>query len=222
MTEAEVLKIIVAAHAAGEKANLRGANLHGADLRGANLGGANLGGVNLSDANLTGADLGGADLGGANLTGADLGGANLSDANLNRANLRGANLHGANLSDINLGDAILIDTILDPTNEIPALSDAEILAAGLEIVGDRVYGYRTARSTHCGNTDYTVRDEPYVAPCFSTAANKCHPGRYMASKQWMDDNVQDYSADLVRCYCLRSELIHVGDKWRCKRLWIVA
>ena len=132
-----------------------------------------------------------------------------------RANLRDANLTGANLTGANL-----FGTCLSTDNSVPYLSDTEITEAGLEIVGDRVYGYRTALSLRCGDTCYVIRDAPYVAPWFSTDSDtSCHPGIYLASKKWLAMSYSDRS--LVRCYCMRSELVHAGDKWRCKRLWVV-
>ncbi|MGC3954606.1 MAG: pentapeptide repeat-containing protein [Propionicimonas sp.] len=92
MNRAEVLELVAAARAKGERPDLRGVYLRGADLRGANLRGAYLYGANLYGAYLYGAYLYGADLRGANLYGAYLRGADLRGANLRGANLRGANL----------------------------------------------------------------------------------------------------------------------------------
>ena len=80
MTRADVLAVVAAARAKGERPNLRRANLSGADLYGANLYEANLYGANLYVADLSGANLSHADLYGANLSGANLSGANLSGA----------------------------------------------------------------------------------------------------------------------------------------------
>jgi hypothetical protein len=146
--------------------------------------------------------------------------ADLSGADLRGADLRGANLGWANLGWADLSGADLGNTCLDPSTPLPEIPDAEILAAGLEIVGDRVYGWRTERSQHVGSTRYAPRPEPYEAPWFSSdSSTPCHPGIYLAGREWMDGEYPD--ADLVRCYCLRSELLHAGDKWRCRRLWIV-
>ena len=162
---------------------------------GANLAEANLACVNLTRANLAWADL----------TETCLVEANLTDANLTGADLTGANLNG---------------TCLDPEAPVPELTDKEILRAGLEIEGDLVYGWRTRFSIHCGYTMY----EPgkcYTAPWFSVCqGTSCHPGIYLASKEWLDHEYGEYSR--VRCYCRRDELIHAGNKWRCKRLWVVA
>ena len=75
MTRADVLAVVAAARAKGERPNLYGADLSGADLYGANLSGANLYGADLRGADLSGADLRGADLRGADLSGANLYGA---------------------------------------------------------------------------------------------------------------------------------------------------
>ena len=77
MTRADVLAVVAAARAKGERPNLcradlHGADLYGADLRGADLHGADLYGADLCRANLSGANLSGADLSGADLSGADL------------------------------------------------------------------------------------------------------------------------------------------------------
>ena len=208
-----------------KEANLRGAYLSGADLSGAclkeaNLRGAYLSGADLYGANLCEADLSGACLKGANLCGAYLKEANLSGADLSEAYLSGANLSGANLSGTDLSGAYLSNTCLDTSASVPAITDAEIVAAGFTIDGDKVYGYRTAQSRHCGNTKYVVREEPYIPPYFSIDnGTSCHPGIYLASKSWLE---KEYPYDgYVRCYCLRTELVGAGDKWRCKRLWIV-
>ena len=70
MTRADVLAVVAAARAKGERPNLYGADLSGADLSGADLSGADLCRANLSGANLYGADLRGANLRGADLYGA--------------------------------------------------------------------------------------------------------------------------------------------------------
>jgi hypothetical protein len=51
--------------------------------------------------------------------------------------------------------------------------------------------------------------------CTATA---CHPGIYLAGKSWLEDNYE--SAEYVRCYCYRSELVHAGDKWRAQRIFV--
>jgi hypothetical protein len=218
-----------------EGANLKGANLKGANLKGAYLWGANLWGANLWDADLSGADLFSANLRDANLWGADLRYVNLLDANLWGANLEGANLEGANLEDANLlganllganlrranlQGAILKGTCLDPKAKLPRLLIEDIKAVGLEIKGKFVYGWRTQRSRYCGSQEY-VPGRCHKAPAFSVDTNtSCHPGIYFASKDWFE---KKYGKDikLVQCFCLKSELVHAGNKWRCKRLWIV-
>jgi hypothetical protein len=50
-------------------------------------------------------------------------------------------------------------------------------------------------------------------------STQCHPGIYLASRDWLARYYTDVA--VVRCYCLRSELVCAGDKWRCKRLWVV-
>jgi len=216
-----------------EGAGLRGANLEGANLEGANLEGAGLRGANLEGAGLRGANLEGASLRGANLASANLAGAILADANLEGANLARANLEGANLEGANLRGAILADanleganlegadlkgTCLDPAAPVPAASDSEIIAAGLEPDGPLVYGWRTALSQHCGSTAYAPGSS-HVALWFSVdAGSACHPGLYLAGALWL---AREYPREpRVRCRCLRSELVCAGDKWRAKRLWI--
>jgi hypothetical protein len=127
-----------------------------------------------------------------------------------RADLSGANLHSANLTS----------TCLDPAALLSIIPDSNIEAAGLRIHGPWVYGWRTARSQHAGSTEYSVRDEPYEAPYFSVdSETSCHPGIYLAGKSYLAKEYDGHA--LVACKCLRSELVHAGDKWRCKRLWIV-
>jgi hypothetical protein len=190
-------------------ANLREANLSGADLRGANLKGANLREANLKGANLREADLRGADLRGADLREADLRGADLWGANLREADLRGADLRGANLQD----------TCLDLDAPIQPLQKEILERCGLELEGKYVWGWRTRVSKFCGNTTY-IPGECYTAPWFSVdTETECHPGIYLAGLAYM---YAVYPAvPLVRCFCRHDELIKAGDKFRCKRLWIV-
>ena len=233
MHASEALEIARIAHSKDQRPNLSGADLIGADLSGACLIGANLSGAYLIGANLSGADLIGANLSGANLSGADLSGANLSGAyliganligadlsgaNLSGADLSGADLSGANLSGADLSGANLIGTCLDPTNTLPPLTDEDITAAGLIVDGDLVRGWRTSVSQVCGNISYE-RGSHHVAPWFSTdSETPCHPGIYLASRGYLASNHPD--ASIVPCHCLRSELVHVGDKFRTKQIWI--
>ena len=174
------------------------------DLRGAVLRDADLSGANLRDADLSGADLRGADL-----RGADLRDANLRDADLGDTSLDGADLIGADLRG----------TCLDPSAE-PCCTDEQIRDAGLEVVDGYVYGYRTRTSQHCGRTKY-VPGTSYTAPVFSVSTKPCHPGIYIASREWLDDIYGSVLARvLVRC---RREDIHcAGDKFRAKAIEVVA
>lgn len=178
--------------------------LSGANLRGADLSGVNLSWANLREADLRGANLGWTYLSGVNLRKADLRWAILSEARLSYANFEGASLSG---------------TVLDPSNVPEPITDETLLADGFRIEGDKVYGWRTKKSQHCGATVY----EPgkcYEAPVFSTCTQTaCHPGIYLAGREWIERHYPD--AEVVQCYCLRSELVHVGDKFRTKRLWII-
>ena len=126
MTRADVLAVVAAARAKGERPNLYGADLSGADLYGANLYGANLRGADLSGANLYGADLRGADLRGADLRG----------ANLSGADLRGADLRGAYLRDADLSGARLSGAYLRGAKDIPAFANAQtVIVPEGQIVG---------------------------------------------------------------------------------------
>ena len=184
----------------------------------ADLTRANLTGAHLTKANLTGAYLSEAYLSGANLSGANLSRANLTRANLYRANLYRAFLSGANLTGANLSRAILSNTILDPNLKCPAYSDSDIETTGLEIDNDKIYGYRTKKSQHCGSTIYEP-GQCYEAPYFSICQNtSCHPGLYLASKSWLAENYPD--VEYVKCYALRNEIVISGGKIRAKRLWI--
>jgi hypothetical protein len=198
------------------KASLQDANLESANLRDVDLQGACLQGANLQDANLEGAYLKNAYLPSAYLQGTNLQNANLYGANLQNASLEGADLYRANLEGANLqGTCLAPDAVCaaPPTDE-------DIAKAGLELHGDRVYGWRTKKSQHCGSTIYEVGRE-YEAPWFSVDhTSSCHPGLYLAGKEWLEENYR--GVEVVRVYCLRSELVHAGDKWRARRLWVVA
>jgi hypothetical protein len=199
-------------------ADLRGANLQGADLSGASLWGADLRGANLQGADMRGADLGRANLGRADLGHADMRGADLGRADLGHADMRGADLGRANLGRADMRDANLTGTCLDPANTVPTLTDEEIAAAGLIVDGDLVRGWRTSVSQVCGNTSYEPGSH-HVAPWFSIdSETPYHPGIYLASQEWLASNHP--GASIVPCHCLRSELVHAGDKFRTKQIWI--
>jgi hypothetical protein len=212
--------------------NLRGANLPGANFTGATLTYVNFVGAYLPNTNFTSANLSNADFTGARLTGARLSGTNFTDAVLihtafKNANLVGANFTGATLTNTSLigvdfKDTVLTGTCLDPAAIVPPLTDEEILAAGLEIDGEWVCGWRTERSRIAGGTKYVPRTEPYVAPIFSVDQyTSCHPGIYLADRKWLADHYGKHEP-VVRCRCRRDELLHSGYKWRAKRLWIEA
>jgi len=207
-----------------EHAFLRGANLSGADFTHTDLTDAMFTDADLTDANfmntrlintifkrvtLTNADFRGADLNGAILVSTNFTGVNLTDADFG----------GTHLRDIIFTRATLTRTCFDPEASIPTLTDEEILAAGLEMDGEWVYGWRTEWSS-IKQEKYVPCKEPYVAPVFSVSQNTpCHPGIYLADRKWL---VREYGkyVPVVRCRCKRYELIHAGDQWRAKRLWI--
>ena len=203
-------------------ADLTGADLGRADLRGANLTGANLARANLTGTNLTGADLGRAnltwaDLGRADLTGADLGRASLTWADLARANLARANLTGTNLARADLTWADLTGTCLDPKALIPApdLSPFEVRKVKGRL---RAYGYRTKHSQVCGGKEYKP-NRWYKAPWFSVSSTSCHPGIYMASLGWLSNKYPRRA--LVRCWAYADETHQAGDKYRCRRIYVL-
>jgi len=201
----------------GEPGGVR-ADLSGADLRGAYLIRADLSGADLRGANLLCADLRDADLSGADLSGADLIGADLRDADLRAAALRAAALRGAYLRGADLSGADLRGTCLDPEARVPEISDAAIMSAGLTIDGQWVIGRRIAWSTHCGAAEY-LPGSAHVAPWLSVdATTGCHPGLYLAGAEWL--STRYHGEPTVEVRCLRSELVHAGDKWRCRRLWV--
>ena len=207
-----------------ERACLAGANLVGACLADAYLAGANLAGACLAGAHLERACLAGANLVGACLTGAHLERANLMYAYLAGANLAGAHLERAHLeraypADANLTGAHLAGTCLDPAAPIPPIADEEILAAGLELDGDDVHGWRTRLSQHVGEQEY-VPGQAYEAPVFSVAPTGCHPGLYLAGEAWLRREYPE--APLVRVRTRRVDLHHGDNKWRCRRLTVLA
>ena len=126
----------------------------------------------------------------------------------NKANLSGADLSGADLHE----------TCLDPEAPIPEISDREILEAGMEIDGEHILAWRTRNSQYVGSTEYTPGT--YTAPVFSVSQEtECHPGIYFASVSWL--KAKYGRASLVRVRVLRNEAIHVGDKWRAKRIEVL-
>ncbi len=194
--------------AVADRSYLSGAYLRGAYLRGADLRGAYLSGADLRGAYLSGADLSGAYLRGAYLSGADLRG----------AYLRGADLRGAYLSG-----AYLRRTILDPQHTPYFYPTNFLLAEGFEVEGDFVIGWRSRVSTHVGNTDYqpgTVHAAPVLSMDINT---ECHPGLYLWPLHQQAETWAAFGEDrrVVRVAAIRTELVHAGDKWRCKRLLVL-
>jgi hypothetical protein len=135
------------------------------------------------------------------------------------ADLSGANLSGANLSEADLRGADLGGTCLDPAAYPRRSTESEIEAAGLELIGGRVYGWRCAGSVYVSSDDYSEPGE-YVAPIFSVdESTECHPGRYFASRAWLESQSDYRGKPLVRCWAHWHEICHAGDKWRARRLW---
>ena len=165
--------------------------------------------ANLYEADLYKADLRGADLYGANLYEADLRGASLYEADLSLANLTG--------------------TCLDPTAQLPSLDledDANAFAANVKATENDpefLYGWRTAKSAHCTTNGVYVTYEPgceYKAPWFSVSDTECHPGLYFApSVKWLEEN--GYSGPFVMVKALKTETFKAGEKYRCKRFWVL-
>ena len=138
----------------------------------------------------------------------------------NKYNLDNANLTSANLAYANLAYANLSATCLDPLASIPILSVQELSAAGLELKDGWVYGYRTGVSSHLRPGITYIVGQTYAAPVFSVAPASCHPGIYLAGMEWLENNLPGVA--LVRVRCLLSDLHHAGDKWRCRKLEVLA
>lgn len=210
-----------------DRANLSGADLDRANLRRAHLHSADLYRANLRRVDLRRANLRCVDLRRANLRLADLSGATLERANLECADLRGANLEGADLrgaycTGADLRGANIRGTHLDPDAPPPTVDDwggLDVREADGPVGRDLyVYGARTVRSEHCGDTEY-VPGRCYVAPHFSVAPTECHPGIYLATHEWLDEG--DYSTARVEVCALARETHRAGDKFRTKRLWVL-
>ena len=200
-------------------ANLGSADLSGANLRGVNLSGANLGSAYLGDADLSGANLGSAYLGGADLGDANLRGVNLSGADLGDANLRGVNLRGADLGDANLRGVNLSDTCLDPAAQVPDATAALTEAGIPPDVEGFVHAWRTARSRHVGTQTYTPGE--YMAPVFSVdTETDCHPGIYLASREWLTRSYGDIPVVAVVAHV--SDIIATSNgKFRARRITVL-
>jgi hypothetical protein len=55
---------------------------------------------------------------------------------------------------------------------------------------------------------------------FSVDVNTdCHPGIYLATKDWLAENYPNQP--LVRCRCRKTDVLKAGDKFRCKRLEVL-
>ena len=175
---------------------------------------ANLRGADLSGADLSGADLRGADLSGANLSGADLSAAYLNSTNLRGADLSGANLRGADLSGADLSGANLILTCLDDAlGKLARRFAIESHQRGVVV-------YRTAKSQHIGNAEYTPGNT-YIAPIMSwSVETECHPGIYAGTLRWIKENYA--GKRIVRCYVRSGDYtITAKGAIRCKRLRVL-
>lgn len=228
----------------GVDVDLSGFDFSGAELSTASLGlgifkAAKFVGANLAEADFSGAICDGADFSGANMhsvvlsaagfVGANFSGANLSYANCARGDFAKSKFVGANLSQMQMRDADFTDadftgTCLDPKLELPPIPNELIFAAGLEprlVDGvDYVYGYRTSTCKIINSLTQYKPGTTHVAPWFSTDQSMdCHPGIYLAGKGWLLDRYNP--VDLVRCRCLRKDLLNACTKWRCRRLEIL-
>lgn len=178
--------------------------------------------INLSGCSFYDSSFSFSDLKGANLSGCDFKYASLDNANLEGADLSKSWLEKASLDRIRAKNANLSGTCLDPHAELPVIHDSFLDEAGFTVCPSKehVIGYRTLRSQFYGEAIYKPRKTPYVASYFSASTiDSCHPGIYIASISYLLNHFQNEA--WVKCYCLRNELIHVGGKSRCKRLWVV-
>ena len=128
--------------------------------------------------------------------------------------LHGLWLHNKGGQRADLSGADLSGTVLDPVSKIPTVDDF----GGLTIVEGYAYGFRTRVAQHVGGATYVV-GQTYVAPWFSTCSTSCHPGLYMATQAWLDDN--GYSKDRVRVRCRVKDLHRAGDKFRCREFEVL-
>ena len=159
---------------------------------------------------------------GADLSRADLYGANLSGANLSGANLSGANLSGADLSRADLSRANLSKTVLDPKNKIkPSLARKWLKSRGIHVdIGGNFIAWRTKISQHMGVTVYVPGC--YSAPVFSTdKKSSCHPGLYLASKNWLKDTY-DENIRLVRVLANVRDAFPVDNKMRVRKFEVLS
>ena len=55
---------------------------------------------------------------------------------------------------------------------------------------------------------------------YNEGANQVYKDEGINQKEWL---TTEYGADIeiVRCKCRRDELVHAGDKWRAKRIWVL-
>lgn len=162
---------------------------------------------------------------GIDLSGFDLCGRDLSGDCFNNVDLSGADLRATELGKTQFYGSDLTGTCLDPKAKIPKIRRSDTTDAGLEIrrVADitYVYGWRTRTSMHVGYTRYRT-GRTYTVPWFSVSTadgDCCHPGLYLAGKQWLIDEYGDTRC--WRCRCKLSDLHHAGDKFRCRSLEIL-
>jgi hypothetical protein len=148
----------------------------------------------------------------ADLTGMDFSGVDLTGVDLSYTNLSGATFI----------DAILTGTVLDPRAPVPAIEDRVLFKAGFALRGDLVYGWRTRHTLFQKPRLEYLPGRCYRAPVFSVCQKTgCHPGIYIASKEWLLDMGCYQLSTFIRCFCRRDEMVHAADKFRCKRLWVL-
>jgi uncharacterized protein YjbI with pentapeptide repeats len=201
------------------RANLDGANLSGVKMWWILMGGASLKNACMIGTELDGAELRQSDFYGADLTQASLCGACLYETKFNNATMTGADLQGANLFKTDFSGAILSGTSLDPSAPISLPSVLDLLEFGFEVDGEMVYGWRTTISQAFPEITY-LSGTTCTAPVFSNDTKSvCHPGLHFGPKEVIENMFPGQS--LVRCACIRSEMVKVGDVWRAKKLIIL-
>lgn len=204
-------------------------SLKGAYLANSYLEDINFQGADLREANFYNTSHREANFVGANLKHANFDCGVLFEANFSRANLTGANLSFTNIEGANFTGANLTDTCLDPQAKLPSLDlggDEKAFAANAKATENDpefLYGWRTASSRFCKTKGRFISYEPgceYVAPWFSVSKADCHPGLYLApSVKWLEK--KGYQGPYIMVKALKTETIKAGEKYRCKRFWVL-
>ena len=202
--------------------SLRNMDLDGLDFKEfdgcMNFENCSMKGINLSTCRISSSILSGCDLTGANLRDTEFYHSDIYDSTLNGADFTDSGTDDLSFYSCNRFEGVILKgTCYDPDIELPHVTDEQLKSIGLTEDPDnsqKVWGYRTFVSQYHGEKRYEAGG--HIAPVFSTSSNECHPGIYIASREYLLNEFEDRCH--VRCWTLRKDLLIRGNKARTRKL----